>query len=65
MRNFSFKKTKRIKEKIKRVLENQGRKDEIDKLIRAWKRISESEKVSLPRLMTLVTQVIQETPKDK
>ena len=61
MRNFSVKKKERIKNKIKRVFKNQGRKDEIEKLIRSWKRISESEKISLIENMAFIGQVIQET----
>ena len=60
MRNFSSKKEKRIKGKIKKVFKNQGRKDEINALIRAWKRISKSEKISLLELMAFVGQVVQE-----
>ena len=64
MKNFSPKKEDSIKKKIRRVFKNQGRKDKIDKLIRAWKRICNSERITLLELMALVAQVSQETPED-
>ena len=60
MVKISPKREKKVKGKIRRVYKRQGRKEGIEKLTKAWKRIRKNERIPLSTFMSLVSQVEQE-----